>query len=85
MNLTVIKLADSASGKSTVITLQGEADTLFGTSKSVIYNHSVTKGTCKVGEGEVVNVDMSKFIVEDTDLVYKDGTEHKSYWLKLRG
>ena len=84
MKLTVIKLADSASGKSTVISLQGTTDSIFGESKGIIYNHSVKAGTCKVAEGEIIDVPMDAFVIEQSELTYADGTMHQSYWLRTR-
>ena len=84
MQLSVIKIADSASGKSTVISLQGTADTLFGESKGIIYNHSVKAGTCKVVEGQIIDVPMDSFAIESSELTYQDGSTHVSYWLRSK-
>ena len=85
MELTVISIKASTSGKSEVISLQGTTDSVFGESKGIIYSHAVKAGTCKVAEGQVINVDMNQFVVESNELTYQDGSVHASYWLKARG
>lgn len=85
MKAIVISIKDSASGKSEVISIQGTADTVFGTSQSVIYSHAVAKGTCKVIEGQELDLNMDSFVIETSELTYADGSVHSSYWLKLRG
>lgn len=85
MKLVVISIKPSASGKSDVISLQGSTDSIFGESKGIIYSHSVKSGTCKVAEGQIIDVPMDAFVVETNELTYADGSVHASYWLKAKG
>jgi hypothetical protein len=85
MNAIVVSLKPSKSGKSDVLfaRVDNSVKTAFGVVKAPkFYNVMLEKGSCKLGEGEVFDLDLDAFKAVESIWEDTEGVSHNSLWLE---
>lgn len=84
MRMIVQSLKTSDSGKSDILSLRANISkkTALGTVTAIrFFNLRLEIGSCKLVEGEEIDLDMSDYQQEESVFTKEDGTKTSSFWL----